>query len=235
MLARVHSFAGRHADAVRELRALERRDYYDLAIEIYLADAYLARKQWVDAEREFRRVAAEVVKQIAAAPEGVNAIVPCPLDEVMVLGSVAAFACLGIAATLVDREVDLDQARKEVTLAREFVGQVENQSLQESWRASCDFWEGIVLLKQDRVEEAIKHLEATLRGKGDAGSYHQLANALTRKAELGDEAGRVTLLRRSVRYHREAQNLDWSDDLAASLVSGLARAESLAPAGVKLE
>jgi tetratricopeptide (TPR) repeat protein len=231
-LARVHAWGGRYGAAIRELRALNRRKERDLAVELYLADAYLSCERWVDAEQQFRGVAHQVEGLMANAAGKGDEPVPSPLGEKMVLGSVEAFARLGIAATLVERHIYLDEALTEVTRARASVDALSDIDLKREWVASCNFWEGAILLQQDRLDKAVSSLEAAVAAKSDAASYFQLANALTRQAELAPSADRGLAVRRAMRYYDEAQRIDWTDELAPKVNQARTRALSLAGGSV---
>jgi len=228
-LARLHASAGRHTDAIRELRTLQRRDYSHLAVALDLADAYLLCQRWVEAEQQFRRAATEVNGLIGQAAGRENEPVESPVGDTMVLGSAAVFARLGIAATLAERDVFLDEAAIEVARARTTLTSVADAELRQRWLSSCDYWDGVILLKQEQVDAAIKKLEAALLARGDAESSFSLADALTRKAELSPPGDRVPLLRRAVRYYEEARRLDLTEDLAGKLSTALARAQAMLP------
>jgi tetratricopeptide (TPR) repeat protein len=227
-LARLHTLCGRHADAARELRALDQRDYCDLAVSIALADACLAKDDWGEAEQRFRRAAEEIEQRTAASPNGVDEPVEDPLGEEMVLGSAAAYARLGIAASFAAREIRLDEALSEIEQAKGVLQRVSDPGIRQTWLRACTFQEGVVLSKKDLVDEAIVRLESALAARADAEAFFVLANALVRKAELGGEQERAFLLRRSVRYYKEARKLDWTSELEGEIAASLGRIEALA-------
>lgn len=226
-LARLHSLAGRHADAARELRALDQRDYCDLAVSIALADACLAKDDWGEAEQRFRKAAEETEQRIAASPNGLDEAVEDPLGEPMVLGSASAFARLGVAASLAAREIRLDEALSEIDRAKGILQGVSDPGIRQTWLRACAFQEGVVLAKMDLVDQAIASLESALAVRVDAEAFFVLANALVRKAELSGEKGRALLLRRSARYYGEARKLDWTGELEGEIAVSLGRIEAL--------
>lgn len=231
LLAKVHSLAGRHEDAARELRALDQRDYCDLAVAIALADACLAKDDWSEAEQRFRKAADEIDRRLPTAEHGANEVVDEPLGEKMVLGSAAAYAHLGIAASLAAREIHLDDALAEVARAGAAIQGVTDPEIREAWRRACTFQEGVVLFKKDLIDDAIVRLESALAGRMDAETFFVLANTLVRKAEQSVGGERARLLGRSARYFREARRLDWASELEGEIAMSLGRVDELTAQG----
>ncbi|MEW6428079.1 MAG: hypothetical protein AB1568_08620 [Thermodesulfobacteriota bacterium] len=231
-LYRAYSLAGRRTEALRELRALDRSDYCNLAVAIELADAHLGNDDWAEAERRFRQAAAEVDRLLATAAKGVDETVETPIGEgEMVLGSAAAFAHLGIAVSLHERQIFLDSALAEVAKARAAITDLANSELKARWQAGCDLQEGVILFKGNRIDPAIVSLEKALAAGVDLDTCYHLANALVRKAEQTDDAGVKTALgRRAFGYYQEAAALDWNGEYAAGIGKG--RAELQAATGV---
>ena len=225
LLFRAFDAAGRYTEALRELRALERSDYCKLAVAIYVANEYLKKDDWTEAERRFRKIAAEVDTRIQTAKDGPNETVETPLGDIdMLLGTVSAYAHLGTACSLAEREIFLDRALAEVTRAREALKGLKREDLKEYWAGRCTFFEGVILTKQDQCEEAIIKLETALAEHADAATYLALANALARKFELIDEADvKTKIIRRAAVYYQEAQRLDWNGELEGKINKALER------------
>lgn len=228
VLSQVYAAAGDYADAVRELRILDQSDYCGLAVSIELADAHLANEDWVEAERRFRQAAAEIDQRILIVSKGVNELLESPPGGEHVLGTASAFAHLGIAASLLEREIYLDQALAEVARARAVLKDLSNAKLKEQWEGRCTFHEGLILSRQDRTDDAIAKLEAALAASADAATYFALANALARKGELTIEpAIKTQIVRRATRCYQEAQRLDWNGVLELKINKALAQLQAV--------
>jgi tetratricopeptide (TPR) repeat protein len=231
LLSLVYSSAGRYADAVRELRALDRCDYCDLAVAIYLAHACLSNNGCAEAERRFRQVAAEVDENIKNAKEGSNQIVETPpgADD-MLLGTALAYARLGIADTLIQREILLGEAMAEVRKVRVALKDLTRAELREYWEGRCTFLTGLILIKLGHIDEAIPKLEAALAESTDAETYFALADALERKVEpIAEPAQKTGLVRRALFCYQEARRLDWNGELEEKIAKAIARLQPAAP------
>jgi tetratricopeptide (TPR) repeat protein len=225
LLSLVYSEAGYYPDAIRELRALDRRDYCDLAVAIYLAEAYLDNEDWAEAERRFREIAADVDIQMGSAKEGPNEIVKTPPGAGdMVLGTVAAYAHLGLANALAEREIFPGRALDEVLKARDAIRDLDRANLKESWAGRCTFFEGVILTKLGRIDKAIAKLETALEECSDAQTHFALANALARRAEkTTDPTRKMEAVRRALHYYQETQRLDWNGELEAKVSKAIAQ------------
>jgi tetratricopeptide (TPR) repeat protein len=230
LLSTAHAEAGRRDDAVRELRALDRRDYCDLAVSLHLAEAHLVRDDWGEAEHMFGKAVAEAEALAAAASGGVNEPIKTPTGESMVAGSAAAWGRLGVAATLIEREIGLDQARAHIDAATAVIQKLADADLKRRWLGNIRLQEGALLLRQDRVDDAIGALEEALAIEAYAGTYLLLANALTRKGELAAAEKRAPFLRRGARYYDEAQRRDWTGALEPRIAAGRRELEALTAA-----
>ena len=114
-------------------------------------------------------------------------------------------------------------------MARKAVDQLEDPDQRAFWNGRCDFFEGEILLRQQRIDEALAKLESALAARPDAQVYYRLADGLARKLELGVAATKATpMARRALRYCQEAQRLDWIDELKDKLDAIAARLESSA-------
>jgi tetratricopeptide (TPR) repeat protein len=231
LLAQAYVWAGESFDAVRELRTLECTDYCSLAVQITLAEALLSNENWSQAEGRFRQAAANVDSLIEKAARGVNEVPEAPLMFSETLGAISAWAHLGIASTLAEREIFLDQAMQQVELARQKLAQLESDEQKKDWEGNCCLQEGLILFKRDSIDEALNRLEKALAARVDASTYFIFANALTRKNELTSVVGAKSLLaRRATSYYQEALRLDWDGRLEVKINKALAQQPPVPPA-----
>jgi tetratricopeptide (TPR) repeat protein len=227
LLSQTYSSDGQYGDAIRELRALEGIGYCPLAIEISLADAYLSSENWSAAELRFRKAAVNVDKAIQSAAQGFNEVPDSPLMFEQSLGTISAWAHLGIASSLAQREILLDQAFEEIALARSSLAALSSEEMKKQWEANCLFHEGFVLFKRDQVDEAIDRLAEALAVRVESEVYFTLAESLRRKTELSDDPGvRNQLTRRATAHYQEALRIDWDGRLTPKIAKALALLES---------
>jgi tetratricopeptide (TPR) repeat protein len=232
LLARAYGHAGRYVEQIQELRTLERAEYYPLFLQVQLADAYLGKRDLKETERRSRRAVADVLAKLAEAGAGANDAIDAPGGEQITLGTALVFARLGIAASLSEREIRLDPALVEVAQAREAVAQIEDPDLREYWGGRCDLFEGEILFRQQRIDEAIAALESALAAGPDAPIYYRLAKSLAVKLERGvPDADATPLAQRALRYCVEASRLDWVGELDDKLLALTAELEAVAKNG----
>ena len=224
-LSRVYSELNRPLDARRELRALSHRNYCPLAVAMDLADTHLSNDDWTEAERAFSRSAMDIDELIRSAAKGVDEVVETPRGaEDHVLGTASAYCRLGIAFSLAQREIRLDDALAEIGKARAALRGIAREDLKADWTAQCAFHEGDILLRLGRIDEAIERLETALCTHTRPNRYCTLATALVRKAALTAEPiAKARLERRATRYYEVAQSLDMNGELESEITKGLAQ------------
>ena len=226
--ADAQSSVARYGDAIRELLALERADYYNTIVRLLLADAYLANEDWVQADTLFRQLAAEFDGQLCH--EHADTLLSSPAGSKYFLGTSAAFAHLGIASALGNRDIKLTEALAEVKKARAALATISDAAVKAQWLAKCDFYDGWLLLKQDQLDPAVQHLEAALAIEVTSDANLALAEALLRRIELRGNGQQVdaSMVRRAHSYCTEAQRLDWPGVLAKRTARIDARLSALA-------
>jgi tetratricopeptide (TPR) repeat protein len=227
LLASVYTSAGAHPEAVRHLRSLEHTGFCPTVVKLQLADSYFSNNEHVLAEEGFQALAAQLDGEIAASNP--DAPLRSPLGEEHVLGSAAAFAHLGVAGSLVSRQIRLDEALDQVAKARLCCANLKNRQLAANWCATSDYAEGWILLRQDKIDPAILKLESALSVGSIAELYLVLAEALARRVEIaGKGPAQAPTVRRGLFYCSEAERQDWTNQLTKRIAPVLARLQALA-------
>ena len=211
-LADTYGAGGRYAEAIRELRTLEGVAPFSELVRLNLADAHLARADWAEADTRFRQLAGEFDQQLLTVSADTR--LPAPSGVVQLLGTATAFAHLGVASTLGNREIRLDEALAEVAKARAALAKLSDKTLASQWSAKCDYYEGWLSLKQDKVDAALGLFESALLVEVSADTNLALAEALARRIELTGGQPDPATVRRARAHYNEAERLDWTGQLA---------------------
>jgi tetratricopeptide (TPR) repeat protein len=210
MHAQCNSNLGRDVDALIEYRAIEKSDYYNFAVRLRVADTLLSTGDRSEAQQWFRQIIEENETQ-----SEMNTLLDTPLvEDTLNIGIALTWAHLGIASSLSEREIQLDYALKEIEKARLVLEKIEKKQLKDQWVGRCDFFEGVILLQQEKVDEGMQKLESALAASEDANTYYYLAQVLARKIETAaDDVDSTQMIQKALRYCEESQNKDWTDQL----------------------
>ncbi|MBI1422171.1 MAG: tetratricopeptide repeat protein [Gammaproteobacteria bacterium] len=219
LLAKCYFYAAHYTHALIELRALEKLEQYHEVVSLELADSLLSRGDFKEAEYWFVSISEKLAAKLADANGDVNQrIVSLPLSGVQNLGVALCYAHLGIASTLLDRDIQLSIANAEIDKAYTFLENLANKDEQSFWRSRCDIFKSKVEMKQGQPEQAIEKLEAAIAADDDANTYYLLASALEQIIQKATSDQEKTLLIARFRnYCTQAQKKDWNDELKTEL------------------
>lgn len=219
LMARCYFDAGHYTKALIELRALEKIGIYHDVVRLELADSLLSAGEYKQAETWFSTIAAELQAKLDEAKGDVNASIETSfISGVNNLGIALCYAHLGIASTLLDRDIQLDLASAEIKKAYQYLEKLTVKEDRDYWRSRCDIFKSKAELKQGKPEKAIAKLEAAIAADEDANTYYLLATALEQIIQKTKAENTKTLLKeRFQNYCKQAEKKDWNDILKEEL------------------
>lgn len=218
-MASALSQAGRHREAVAEMRALKNSGYCPLATTAGLANAHLQKDEPKQADLYFRELLEQVEPRLATEDPNARVEGP-PTAEPESLAAGLLMGHLGRAIARAELELPLDEAEKDLAEARKALDLMPADSdSRRNWGATCDRIEGVILFKQDRVDEALPRLQASLFVSPGRDTHYYLARTLLRQTALHKKEDHTVALRMARHHCRQAEELDWNDELADEITS----------------
>ncbi len=228
-IAKLFAALGEFSSARVQLRVVEATlsDTPPIVGWVELGLAYLRRRVFSESDHFFRRAAdsaADLHSNLETAapnsgesqPERVAArqVVGSRVDErLWPLGLVRAWAHLGVALSLVERDGNHDTARSELLHAREHAAEfADDPEFPTRVHAACDDCEGLLALREEEFDNAVIWFARAIAGHPFSRTYLNSAHGhlgLLAKLRPGEDAGR--LLQSSKRALDHAEQLGQSN------------------------
>ncbi len=230
-LGRIHKDLGEHELAIPYLTEARMSPAASPLTTLYLAEAYLRNKAYDDAIDLFDQVIVECNSELESGQEKSTLVGPEP-GEQFTLGAVLIWARWGKALTNAERDANFSSALDELGEAKAALPELplDERPYVEAAINDCEGW---LLLKEDRIDDAIAALERSVSCIADAEAYLHYALATERKAlEAKAVTARRRWIRRTARLCQHARELDLSGDIATAADAVLARVARIDVSGV---